>query len=122
MELALVGMIFLSMPGVFLRDENVTVDVIDQFVSRKVRAALRMFGLLMALGFLLVVFIPMVPQAMDKYRSVEVTMTLGIHRFNHWIPILIGFGGAILATLWVLGHYALYGTPRDPSLDNKQLH
>lgn len=121
MELALVGMIFFAMPGVFLRDENVTVDVVDQVVPRAVRTGLRLLGLAVTLGFLILLLVPMIPQAMHKYATGEVTMTLSINRFLHWIPILVGFAGAILATVWVLLHYLRHGAPKDQTLDPGEL-
>ena len=120
MELALVGLIFTAMPGVFLRDENVAVDVIDQLVSRKIRIALRLFGLVVTLGFLVMMMIQMIPLAMDKWEYDEVTMTLGIHRFIHWLPIIFGFALSIIATVWVMAYYGRYGVPKDPNLDRER--
>lgn len=120
MELALVGLIFIAMPGVFLRDENVTVDVIDQVVPRPVRRALRLLGLAVSLGFLVLMLVEMIPQAMDKWAYNEVTMTLSINRFTHWVPIIFGFVLSIVATVWVLIHYLRHGVPDDPTLDDKQ--
>jgi TRAP-type C4-dicarboxylate transport system permease small subunit len=117
MELSLVALIFIAMPGVFLRDENVTVDVIDQIVSRKVRVALRFFGLILTLGFLVMMLVEMMEPAMDKYTETEFTMTLEIDRFIHWMPILFGFVFSIIATIWVIFLYARHGVPRDPILD-----
>lgn len=113
MELALVAMIFVSLPGVFLRDENVTVDVIDPLVPRGVRVALRFAGLAATLAFLVTVLVAMLPQAADKWTSGEVTMTLGISRFIHWLPILLGFGLSVAGTLWVALHYLRRGVPGD---------
>lgn len=120
MELALVGMIFIAVPGVFLRDENVTVDVIDQLVSRKGRVVLRLFGLVATLGFLIVSMIGIIPPAMEKFHGGEVSMTLSIHRFYHWMPILFGFAMSIAGTLWVLARYVRHGVPKDPVLDGER--
>jgi len=119
MELALIGLIFVAMPGVFLRDDNVTVDVIDQVVPRKVRVALRLLGLIVSLGFLVMMMVQMLPQAADKWNHGEVTMTLSINRFVHWVPIIFGFGMSIVGTAWVLVHYFRHGFPRDPNLDRE---
>lgn len=102
MELALVSFIFIAMPGVFLRNENVTVDILDNLLPPGVIRALKVIALLVALGFLSVSLYAMIPAAAEKYSSFEVTMTIGIHKFVHWTPILFGFAGSILATLWVL--------------------
>jgi TRAP-type C4-dicarboxylate transport system permease small subunit len=118
MEFALVGLTFIAMPGVFLRDENVTVDVIDQLVSRRTRVALRLFGLIAALLFLAMTMIAIVPPAMEKFHSGEVTMTLSINRFYHWVPILFGFAMSIAASAWLLARHLRYGVPKDPILDD----
>jgi TRAP-type C4-dicarboxylate transport system permease small subunit len=119
MELSLVALIFVAMPGVFLRDENVTVDVIDHVLSRPARIALRLIGLLVSLGFLLMMMVQMMPQAADKWQHGEVTMTLSINRFAHWVPIIFGFAMSIAATVWVLTRYLRLGFPRDPNLDRE---
>ena len=119
MELALIGLIYISMPGVFLRDDNITVDVIDHVLSRKARVVLRAFGLVLALAFLTMMMIHMMPQAMDKWQYGEVTMTLSINRFIHWIPIIFGFAMSIVATIWVLAYYLRVGFPKDPNLDRE---
>ena len=117
MELSLVAMIFVAMPGVFLRDENVTVDVIDQVISRRARVALRFFGLIVTLVFLIVMMIEMIEPALDKLEFAEVTMTLSINRFTHWVPIIIGFVLSIIGTVWVVVHYWRTGVPTDSTLD-----
>jgi TRAP-type C4-dicarboxylate transport system permease small subunit len=119
MELALLALIYIAMPGVFLRDENVTVDVVDHVIPRKARIALRALGLVLALAFLMMMMVNMWPQAMDKYEFNEVTMTLGINRFIHWIPIIFGFALSIAGTAWVLVHYLRHGFPKDPHLDRE---
>jgi len=107
------------MPGVFLRDDNVTVDVIDHVISRKARVFLRALGLVLALVFLSMMIVNMLPQAMDKWQFNEVTMTLGINRFIHWTPIIFGFAMSIVGTAWVLYRYVRNGFPRDPNLDRE---
>jgi TRAP-type C4-dicarboxylate transport system permease small subunit len=113
----LLGLIYVAMPGVFLRDDNVTVDVIDHMLSRRARVALRALGLVLALVFLAMMMVNMLPQALDKWQFNEVTMTLGINRFIHWTPIIFGFALSIVGTAWVLFHYVKHGFPRDPNLD-----
>ena len=116
MELALVICIFVAMPGVFLRDEHVVVDVIDQMVRPGVVRWLRLIGLILTLGFLIMMMTYMVQPAIEKLDQHEVTMTLGINRFNHWIPIIFGFALSIIATIWVIYHYLRHGSPSHPSM------
>lgn len=115
MELALVAMVFIAMPGVFLRDENVTVDVIDQLVSRRARTVLRLAGLAVTLAFLVLTMARMLPLALDKWTYGEVTMTLSISRYIHWMPIIFGFAMSVAATAWVAVHYLRHGPPDDPA-------
>jgi len=117
MELALVTCVFVAMPGTFFRDENLTVDVIDPIVPRAVRVVLRLIGLVLTLGFLLLITIEMIEPALDKLYSGEVTMTLAISRFIHWLPIIFGFAASAVATVCILVHYLRNGVPMDPVLD-----
>ncbi len=117
MELALVGLIFVSMPVVFLRDDNIAVDVIDQVVPRWVRNVLRTLGLLLAFGWLAVMMIRMYPLFYDKWEFAEVTMTLSISRWIHWVIIMVGFALSVAAAAWVLTHYLRFGFPRDVTID-----
>jgi TRAP-type C4-dicarboxylate transport system permease small subunit len=118
MELALVVCIFIAMPGVFLRDEHVVVDVIDQVVSPRTVRRLRLLGLFLTLGFLLMMMSYMVQPAIEKLDQHEVTMTLGINRFVHWIPIIVGFAFSIIGTFWVIYHYLRHGIPKRTSTDD----
>ncbi|MCC2098907.1 MAG: TRAP transporter small permease [Hyphomicrobiales bacterium] len=102
MELALVFFIFIAMPAIFLRDENVVVDVIDNLVPATYLRILKSVALLIVLFYLGATLYEMIPQAAEKYNSYEMTMTLGIHKFIYWAPILFGFAASFLAVLWVL--------------------
>lgn len=103
-EITLVGIIFISMPAAFLRDENIVVDVIDQLVPKRVSHGLYLLGLVLTVVFLAVTAYAMIEPAMEKYDSSETTMALEIDRFYHWIPILFGFYVAVAGTLWLLIH------------------
>ena len=111
MEFSLVVCIFVALPGAFLRDENVTVDIIDQIVGPRAQTVLRFVGLILTIGFLLAVLIHMEEPFRDKLQSGEHTMTLEFQRFYHWIPIIFGFACSILASVWVAYHYARRGIP-----------
>lgn len=117
MELALVACIFVALPGIFLRDENITVDIIDHFVPRRVTLVLRFAGLFLTLLILSLAIIGMEEPALDKLESGEQTMALGISRFYHWIPIVFGFAFAILGTLAVIIIYLKMGVPGSSSDD-----
>lgn len=118
MELALVACIFIALPGIFLRDENITVDIVDQLVPRRVRIVLRFVGLFLTLLLLSFALFGMYEPALDKYVSGEQTMALGISRFNHWIPIIFGVAFSILGTLAVLFIYLRFGVREATFEDN----
>jgi len=110
-ELALVTCIFVAMPGVFLRDENIVVDVIDHLVSRRVRHLLRMFGLVLTLAFLGFTAIAMIVPARTMFNRDQYTLVLEIELYYFWIPILFGFYLAAIATLWLIVHRLIHGGP-----------
>ena len=101
MELALVACVFIAIPAVFLRDDHIAVDVIDQLTSPRTVRYLRIFSALLGLALFALMIFEMLPAALEKYGSGEVTMTLSIDRFLHWLPILFCFSVSILALLWV---------------------
>jgi TRAP-type C4-dicarboxylate transport system permease small subunit len=101
-EFALVACIFVAMPGVFLRDENIVVDVIDHVVPRRFTHVLRMFGLILTLAFLGCSAITMIEPAAAKFSRGQTTLVLEIDLFYFWIPILFGFYLASASTLWLI--------------------
>ena len=113
-ELALVACIFVAMPGAFLRDENIVVDVIDHLVSRRVVHMLRIFGLALTLAFLAGSAITMIEPATVKFNRGQTTLVLEIDLFYFWIPILFGFYLASAGCLWLLVHRLVRGSPAGP--------
>jgi TRAP-type C4-dicarboxylate transport system permease small subunit len=113
-EFALVACIFVAMPGVFLRDENIVVDVIDHVVPRRFTHVLRMFGLILTLAFLGCSAITMIEPAAAKFSRGQTTLVLEIDLFYFWIPILFGFYLASASTLWLIVHRLIKGYPSNP--------
>lgn len=101
MELGLAFAVFLALPGVFLRDEQVTVDLVDSLGSSKLTFVLRLFGYLLGLAFIGLTLSQMIAPALDKFRSAETTMTLQMPRWWHWVPLLVGFAASALAIVAV---------------------
>lgn len=99
MEMALAVCIFAALPGVFLRDENITVALVDSLGSARLTFTLRLAGLALGLAFLLVTLVQVIPPALDKYRYGEGTMTLQLPRWWQAIPIAVGFACSALACL-----------------------
>jgi TRAP-type C4-dicarboxylate transport system permease small subunit len=121
MELALAFSVFLALPGVFLRDEQVTVDLVDSLGSSKLTFALRLFGYLLGVAFVTLTLSQMITPALEKLGSNETTMTLQIPRYWHWLPVLVGFAASALAIVavavraWRRG--AAWRPPTKTSLD-----
>jgi len=101
MELGLAFSVFMAMPGVFLRDEQVTVDLVDSLGSSRLTFVLRLFGYLLGLAFVALTLSQMIAPALEKLRSAETTMTLEIPRYWHWLPLVVGFGASALAIVAV---------------------
>jgi len=92
-ELLLAGTFFFALPCVFLRDENIVVNTIDDLVPRIVPTLKRA-----ALVFAIVVLAVMAWQgfiaARDSYEFNDITADLGLPRFWHWLALLVGVIGA----------------------------
>ena len=98
-ELCLACTIFVALPAVFLRDEHLVVDVVDQLARPAVVRVLDLFGALASLLVLAVMFWRMVPLARDMQEFGDVTADLSIPKMVFWIPVLVGIGASALATL-----------------------
>lgn len=101
MEMALAVCIFVALPGVFLRDEHITIGLVDSLRSARLTFALRIAGMVLALGFVGVTLVEIVPPALDKYRYNEGTMTLQLPRWWQAIPIAVGFACSVIAIVAV---------------------
>jgi TRAP-type C4-dicarboxylate transport system permease small subunit len=97
-ELLLAGTFYFALPCVFLRDENIVVNSIDDLAPRWVPALKRA-----AEALAVVVLGVMAWQgwiaAGDSLAFHDVTADLGLPRFWHWSALLIGVTGAAVAAL-----------------------
>lgn len=109
MELALAVCVFVALPGVFLRDENIAVDLVDSLGARFLTYGLRLAGLALGLAFLVLALTQMIYPAIDRFTSGEGTMTLQLPRWWQAIPILAGFACAALGGFAVMLRVALRG-------------
>ena len=101
-ELFLVAMIFLALPETFRREEHVVVDLIDHLAPARAVALLRVLAALLAVLLLGLMLWHSVAPAHDTWRFGDQTLDLGIPRFVHWLPILLGTAVAILVMLLLL--------------------
>jgi TRAP-type C4-dicarboxylate transport system permease small subunit len=97
-ELLLACTFFLALPAVFLRDENLLVDVIDPIAPRWV-PRLRRLAELIAVPVLGAMAWEGWKAAAETLVFNDVTSDLAIHRLLYWIPVLCGLIGAAAAAV-----------------------
>ena len=97
-ELMLAGTFFLALPCVFLRDENILVNAIDDFAPRFVPALKRAAELLSVVVLAVLAWQGLIA-ARDSLDFIDVTADLALPRFWHWLALLVGVIGAGLAAL-----------------------
>lgn len=100
-ELMLAGSFFLALPCVFLRDDNIIVNTIDEIWPRIV-PLLQRFALLLSVAVFAVLVWQGWSAAWDSYEFHDVTADLGLPKFWHWTIVLIGMSMAALAALFML--------------------
>ena len=98
-ELGLACTVFLGLPAVFLRDEHLVVDVIDQITRPSVVRALDLAGAVISFVLLAVMAWQMVPVARGMYEFGDVTSDLSIPKIYYWVPVLLGVVASALASL-----------------------
>jgi TRAP-type C4-dicarboxylate transport system permease small subunit len=97
-ELMLACSIFAALPAVFLREENVVVDMVDHAFPRAV-PLLRRVGAVVSFVVLAAMGWYMIPRAVDILEFGDVTSDLSIPRILYWIPVLVGVFAAAAAAL-----------------------
>ena len=100
-ELLLACTFFIALPAVFLRDENLLVDLVDGAAPRAVPFLRRLAGAI-AVAVLAVMAWQGWKAAAETLVFNDVTSDLAIHRLVYWIPVLIGMVGGALAAAWML--------------------
>jgi len=99
-ELLLACTFFLALPAVFLRDENIVVDVVDP-VAPKAVPVLKRISEVIAVAILGLMAWQGWQAAAETLEFHDVTSDLAIHRLWYWAPVLIGMIGAALAAAYV---------------------
>lgn len=101
-QLFLVGTVFLSIPEVFLRGENIVVDFVDHLFGWHAIDLLKITARLLAFVFVGVLFWQMVAPALDAMRFHEVSPDLSIPMIVHWALMVAGIVLTFLAATWIL--------------------
>jgi TRAP-type C4-dicarboxylate transport system permease small subunit len=97
-ELLLTGTFFLALPAVFLRDDNIVVNVVDDVSPRWV-PVLKQISAVLAAAILGVMAWQGWLSARDVYEFRDVTADLGIPKIWHFIALLVGIVGACITAL-----------------------
>ena len=93
----LAAVAFLAIPEVFLRDQNITIELIDQVIPDRAARWLRAFGSLCALVYITLLAWHMVQPALDYIEFDEITMDLQLPLIWQAALILTGLGTAVIA-------------------------
>lgn len=101
-ELMMVATIFLAVPATYLREEHIVIDVVDHVAPRRFVDVLRWIGGVLTFVYLAVMGWQMIEPARDKIDFGDVTLDLGIPKYIHWIPILLGTFCSALAVALIL--------------------
>lgn len=95
-ECMLVVFVFHGLAAVFLRRQNIVIDVADYVVGERiVRALLRMADVLSVIGLLLLTW-AMIGPALQAYQYGDRKLELALPLYVLWIIALTGMLGAIL--------------------------
>ncbi|HEY5964461.1 MAG TPA: TRAP transporter small permease [Xanthobacteraceae bacterium] len=97
-ELFLVATFFLALPCVFLRDENIVVNAMDDVAPRLV-PVFRRAAALLAVVILAVMAWQGLIAARDSLEFNDVTADLALPKFWHWLALLAGVIAAAIAAL-----------------------
>jgi TRAP-type C4-dicarboxylate transport system permease small subunit len=98
-ELCMAFVAFLVIPETFLRNEHITIELIDSVLPPGAVRALKLFGLAATVVFVVVLSYFMVEPAVDFWRFNETTIELQIPAVWKAAPVLAGFVIAIFAVI-----------------------
>jgi len=101
-ELAMGFVAFLVIPETFLRNEHITIELIDSLVPSGVLKFLKLFGLALTIAFVALLSWYMVQPALDFVRFHETTVELQMPVIWKAAPVLAAFVVAIFAVLVML--------------------
>lgn len=101
-EFFLVLMTFLAMPEIFLREEQLVIDIVDRVVGDRVKNALRVMASALGLVLLVQMLRQMIVPALDTMEFNDQTMDLAMPKIWHWSVILLGVACSIIAVALII--------------------
>jgi TRAP-type C4-dicarboxylate transport system permease small subunit len=101
-ELLLAVVAFLVIPEAFLRENHITIELIDALLSPRGVDWFKVFGMGCTVAFLGLLVWAMVTPAMDVVRFNEITFSLNIPKIYEYAPVLIGLACAAVCAFVIL--------------------
>lgn len=101
-EVMVLASAMLGLPETFLRDEQIRVDLIDEFVSARVLVVLRTIALALAIIFLGILALNVFQPMIDAQRFGDVKYDLGIPLYPLYGLIIFAFAISILSCIAAL--------------------
>lgn len=99
--LAFAWSVFLTLPAIFVKSQNIVVNVLDTFLGRAIGVTIA-FASVVTIAFLALLGSQAYVTAGEALRFNDQTMYLAIPIFAYILPIIVGVGGALIAEAYCL--------------------
>ena len=101
-EICLAIMVFFGMASVIYRGQEIVIDLIDGFSSRRFTRVLVAIASVLSAIVLIFIFWSMLRPAQDAYTYGDIKLELNLPVWIVWMLTLVGLAGGVLASLSVL--------------------
>lgn len=101
-EIMVLASVMLGMPEVFLRDEQIRVDLIDDLLPARLLAVLKVVALVLSIVLLAVFAINVYQPMLDAHRFGDVKYDLNVPLYPLYGLIIFSFGVSILGCIAAL--------------------
>ena len=115
-EVTLLATAMLGLPEVFLRDEQIKIDLVDNILPPFALRLVKAFGLILTIIFLTLLCINVWPPMVDAKMFQDVKYDLGIPVWPLFALIIFAFAVSILASAQALRQ--IFTPPTSPYKDN----
>lgn len=100
-ELLMAAVAFLVIPEAFLRGNHITIELIDQLVSRRAVDVLKATGMAATVAYLVVLVGAMIQPALDMIQFNDVTFNLHMPKIWEGSFVLAGLAASAIAAFYV---------------------
>jgi TRAP-type C4-dicarboxylate transport system permease small subunit len=98
-EIMVLGVAFLGLPEVCLRDEQIRVDILDGLVPHRILILLKLIGATGTITFLIVLLVNVFRPMLDAYRFGDIKADTGFPVYLLFALIFFSLIAAVLMTL-----------------------